>query len=52
MFGDRFLEVPFSVFGALAQYERALAKERIIAGLEAAKKRGRQGYRNERFLTT
>jgi DNA invertase Pin-like site-specific DNA recombinase len=31
-------EFLFSVFGALAQYERALAKERIMAGLEAAKR--------------
>lgn len=31
-------EFLFSVFGALAQYERALARERIVAGLEAAKK--------------
>jgi DNA invertase Pin-like site-specific DNA recombinase len=38
-------EFLFSVFSALAQYERALAKERIIAGLEAAKKRGRRGGR-------
>ena len=38
-------EFLFSVFGALAQYERALAKERIAAGLAAAKKRGRQGGR-------
>lgn len=38
-------EFLFSVFGALAQYERALAKERIMAGLEAAKKRGRKGGR-------
>ena len=29
----------------LGQYERALAKERIMAGLEAAKKRGRRGGR-------
>ena len=35
----------FSVFGALAQYERALAKERIMAGLEAARKRGWRGGR-------
>ena len=35
----------FSVFGALAQYERALARERIMAGLEAARKRGRRGGR-------
>lgn len=38
-------EFLFSVFGALAQYERALTKERIMAGLEAAKKRGRRGGR-------
>ena len=35
----------FNVFGALAQYERALARERIIAGLEAARRRGRRGGR-------
>ena len=38
-------EFLFSVFGALAQYERALAKERIMAGLEAAKRRGKRGGR-------
>ena len=35
----------FSVFGALAQYEGALARERIMASLEAARKRGRRGGR-------
>jgi DNA invertase Pin-like site-specific DNA recombinase len=35
----------FGIFGSLAQYERALTKERIMAGLSAAKKRGRQGGR-------
>jgi DNA invertase Pin-like site-specific DNA recombinase len=35
----------FSVFGALAQYERALAQERIRAGLEAARRRGKRGGR-------
>jgi len=34
-----------SVFGALAQYERALAQERIRAGLEAARRRGKRGGR-------
>jgi DNA invertase Pin-like site-specific DNA recombinase len=34
-----------SVFGALAQYERALTQERIKAGLAAAKRRGRRGGR-------
>lgn len=36
-------EFPFRVFGALAQYERALARERIMAGREAAKRQGRRG---------
>jgi len=35
----------FSVFGALAQYERAVAQERIRAGLEAARRRGKRGGR-------
>lgn len=38
-------EFLFNVFGSLAQYERALARERILAGLEAAKKRGKRGGR-------
>lgn len=38
-------EFLFSVFGALAQYERALTQERIMAGLEAAKNRGKRGGR-------
>ncbi len=38
-------ELLFHVFGALAQYERALAKERITAGLAAARRRGRTGGR-------
>ena len=38
-------EFLFNVFGALAQYERALTKERIMAGLEAAKRRGKRGGR-------
>jgi DNA invertase Pin-like site-specific DNA recombinase len=35
----------FSVCGALAQYERALAQERIRAGLAAARRRGKRGGR-------
>ena len=35
----------FSVLGALAQYERALTQERIRAGLEAARRRGKRGGR-------
>lgn len=38
-------ELLFHVFGALAQYERALTRERVMAGLAAAKRRGRQGGR-------
>lgn len=38
-------ELLFHVFGALAQYERALARERVLAGLAAAKRRGRHGGR-------
>lgn len=38
-------EFLFHVFGALAQYERALIRERVMAGLEAAKRRGRAGGR-------
>jgi DNA invertase Pin-like site-specific DNA recombinase len=36
-------ELLFHVFGALAQYERALIQERVIAGLAAARRRGRIG---------
>ncbi len=38
-------ELVFNLFGALAQYERALIKERVVAGLKAAKNRGRVGGR-------
>lgn len=38
-------ELLFSLFGALAQYERALTRERVMAGLAAAKRRGRHGGR-------
>ncbi|MBB3589240.1 DNA invertase Pin-like site-specific DNA recombinase [Sphingomonas sp. BK481] len=38
-------ELLFSLFGALAQYERALTRERVMAGLSAAKRRGRKGGR-------
>lgn len=38
-------ELFFHVFGALAQYERSLIRERVNAGLEAAKSRGRRGGR-------
>ena len=38
-------ELLFHVFGALAQYERALTRERVMAGLTAARRRGRVGGR-------
>ncbi|WP_256870532.1 recombinase family protein [Chromobacterium haemolyticum] len=38
-------ELLFHVFGVLAQYERALTRERVVAGLAAAKRRGRTGGR-------
>jgi DNA invertase Pin-like site-specific DNA recombinase len=38
-------ELLFQVCGALAQYERALIQERVVAGLAAAKRRGRVGGR-------
>lgn len=38
-------ELLFHMFGALAQYERALIRERVMAGLEAANRRGRKGGR-------
>ncbi|WP_349963195.1 recombinase family protein [Rhizobium sp. ZPR3] len=38
-------EFLFNIFGSLAQYERALIKERVTAGLAAARRRGRKGGR-------
>lgn len=38
-------ELLLGLFGALAQYERALTRERVLAGLAAAKQRGRTGGR-------
>lgn len=38
-------ELLFHIFGALAQYERALTRERVQAGLAAARRRGRNGGR-------
>ena len=35
----------FHIFGALAEFERNLIKERTIAGLDAARSRGRRGGR-------
>lgn len=38
-------ELLFNVFGSLAQYERELTRERIMAGLQSARARGRIGGR-------
>lgn len=38
-------ELLFHLFASLAQYERALTRERILSGLKAAKLRGRIGGR-------
>ncbi|MGL6028162.1 MAG: recombinase family protein, partial [Legionella sp.] len=35
----------FNIFGSLAEFERELIKERTIAGLEAARARGKKGGR-------
>jgi len=39
----------FRLFASLAQYERALVRERVVAGLEAARRRGRRGGRPRRL---
>ena len=35
----------FGIFAALAEFERELIRERTVAGLEAARARGRKGGR-------
>ena len=40
------------VFGALAEFERALMRERTMAGLNAARSRGRVGGRPRALTTT
>jgi DNA invertase Pin-like site-specific DNA recombinase len=39
----------FQIFAALAEFERSLIRERTIAGLEAARARGRKGGRKSAF---
>lgn len=39
----------FHIFGAMAEFERNLIRERTVAGLEAARKRGRQGGRPQKL---
>ena len=38
-------KLTFHIFGALAEFERELARERTMAGLKAARERGRVGGR-------
>ena len=35
----------FQIFGAMAEFERPIIRERTMAGLEAARARGRKGGR-------
>ena len=42
-------QVVFHIFGALAEFERALIRERTQAGLAAARARGRLGGRRKRL---
>lgn len=37
----------FAIMGALAEYERAIIRERVRSGLEAARRRGRIGGRRQ-----
>ena len=39
----------FHIFGALAEFERGLIRERTQAGLQAARARGRKGGRRKRL---
>jgi len=41
----------FHIFGALAEFERNLIRERTKAGLEAARVRGRKGGRKEKLTS-
>ena len=42
-------QLVFHIFGALAEFERALIRERTQAGLRAARARGRKGGRRKRL---
>lgn len=39
----------FHIFGALSEFERNLIRERTLAGLEAARSRGRKGGRRQKL---
>ena len=40
-------ELFFHIFGALAQFERSLIQQRVKAGLESARLRGKSGGRQK-----
>ena len=40
----------FGIFAALAEFERELIRERTVAGLKAARARGRKGGRKVRAV--
>jgi DNA invertase Pin-like site-specific DNA recombinase len=42
-------ELVFHMFGAIAQFERNLTRERVRAGLNAARSRGKLGWPAPRF---
>jgi len=42
----------FHIFGALADFERGLIRERTMAGLQAARARGRKGGRPEKLKSS
>ena len=42
-------QLVFHIFGALAEFERALIRDRTQAGLQAARARGRKGGRRKRL---
>jgi DNA invertase Pin-like site-specific DNA recombinase len=44
-------ELIFNIFSSLAQFERKLIQERTIAGLNAARARGKKGGRNKTLYT-
>jgi len=44
-------QLVFHIFGALAEFERNLIKERTIAGLDAARARGKRGGRPKLNIT-
>jgi DNA invertase Pin-like site-specific DNA recombinase len=42
----------FQIFGAVAEFERSIIRERVVAGIAAAKARGRVGGRRPKIAAT